>query len=312
MKIDRLLAMTILLLNRKRVSAKELAERFEVSTKTIYRDMDTLSQSGIPIVAHQGVSGGFEMMEQYTIARQFLTLNEITAMVAAVKGITSVMDDRLFATLLEKVKALLSKVDRIDVEQQGTGMIFDFNPWGQSSIARDKVNTLRQAIEETSKVSIQYLNMNGIASERVVEPSALILKGYLWYMQAYCELRGDFRVFRLSRIQELRMLTEHFVRRETPSLESYVWNSEWSKESKREVILNFDPKVHHRLLDAFHPDQITVLDDGSIQVKGQFADDEWLYGMLLSYGDHVKVEQPASVAVEIVSRAHNIIGRYSN
>ncbi len=108
------------------------------------------------------------------------------------------------------------------------------------------------------------------------------------------------------------MFTEHFVRRESPSLESYVWNSEWSKESKLEVILNFNPKVHHRLLDGFHPDQILVLDDGSIQVKGQFADDEWLYGMLLSYGDYVKVEHPASVAEEIVIRAHNIIGRYSN
>ena len=87
MKIDRLLAITVLLLNRQRISAKELAARFEVSTKTIYRDIDTLSQAGIPIVAHQGTTGGFEIMEQYTIARQFLTLSEIDAMISAVKGI---------------------------------------------------------------------------------------------------------------------------------------------------------------------------------------------------------------------------------
>jgi predicted DNA-binding transcriptional regulator YafY len=311
MKIDRLLAMTLLLLNRERVSAKELAERFEVSTKTIYRDMDTLSQSGIPIVAHQGTSGGFEMMEQYTIARQFLTLNEIVAMVAAVKGIATVMDDHMFSTLLEKVKALLSKIDRKDVEQQGTGMIFDFNPWGQSSVARDKVNTLRQAIEETRKVAIQYMNMNGIESERVVEPSALILKGNLWYLHAYCELRGDFRVFRLSRILDLQLLTQRYERRKMPSLDGYRWDSEWSKEVQREMIFVFDPKVRYRLIDTFHPDLVTLLENGSIQVKGPFTVDEWLYGMLLSYGDLVTVEQPAIVAEEIVIRAHKIIERYS-
>ncbi|BBH23595.1 DeoR family transcriptional regulator [Paenibacillus baekrokdamisoli] len=312
MKIDRLLAMTVLLLNRKRVSAKELADRFEVSTKTIYRDMETLNQAGIPIVAHQGILGGFEIMEPYTIARQFLTLNEITAIIAAVKGIATAVDDSMLTNLLDKVQAMLSKMDRIDAEQQGTGMVFDFNPWGQSAAAREKVNTWRQAIEETRKVKIQYLNMNGVESERVVEPAALIMKGNLWYLHAYCNLRQDFRVFRLSRVQDLQMLTEHFERRPAPSLDGYAWDSEWSKDSKREVILTFHPKVRYRVVDSFPPDWVTELEDGSVQVKGELLEDEWLYGTLLSYGDKVKVEQPTSVVEEVVSRAQKIIERYSN
>ncbi len=312
MKIDRLLAMTILLLNRERVSAKELADRFEVSTKTIYRDMETLNQSGIPIVAHQGTSGGFEIMEQYTIARQFLTLNEINTMVSVVKGITGIVDDSKFASLLEKVKALLSKADTIHAEKSTTGIIFDFNPWGQSPAERDKVNILKQSIEETRKVSIQYLNMNGKESERVIEPSALILKGYIWYLHAYCTLRNDFRVFRLSRIHELKMLMEQCTRRETPSLDGYVWEAEWSTDVKHEMILNFDRQVRHRIVDSFDPEMVTVLEDGSIQVMGEFAKDEWFYGMLLSYGEHVKVEQPANVAEEVVRRAQRIVERYVN
>ncbi|OAB40128.1 helix-turn-helix transcriptional regulator [Paenibacillus glacialis] len=312
MKIDRLLAMTIVLLNRERVSAKELADRFEVSTKTIYRDMETLNQSGIPIVAHQGTSGGFEIMEQYTIARQFLTLNEINTMVSVVKGITGIVDDSKFASLLEKVKALLSKADTSNTEQSTTGIIFDFNPWGQSPAERDKVNILKQAIEEARKVRIQYLNMNGKESERVIEPSALILKGYVWYLHAYCTLRNDFRVFRLSRIHELKMLMEQGVRRETPTLDGYVWESEWSTDVKHEMILNFHQQVRYRILDSFDPETVTVLEDGSIQVKAEFVEDEWFYGMLLSYGEHVKVEQPTSVADEVVRRAQRIMERYVN
>ncbi|OAB34862.1 DNA-binding transcriptional regulator [Paenibacillus macquariensis subsp. defensor] len=312
MKIDRLLAMTIVLLNRERVSAKELADRFEVSTKTIYRDMETLNQSGIPIVAHQGTSGGFEIMEQYTIARQFLTLNEINTMVSVVKGITGIVDDSKFASLLEKVKALLSRSDTISTEQSTAGIIFDFNPWGQSPVERDKVNTLKQAIEETRKVSIQYLNMNGKESERVIEPSALILKGYVWYLHAYCTLRHDFRVFRLSRIHELRTLMEQSVRRETPSLDGYVWEAEWSTDVRHEMILNFHRKVRYRIVDFFDPEMVSVLEDGSVQVMGEFAEDEWFYGMILSYGEHVKVQQPACVAEEVVRRAQRIVERYIN
>ena len=312
MKIDRLLAMTVLLLNRGRVSAKELADRFEVSTKTIYRDMETLNQAGIPITAYQGTAGGFEVMEQYTIARHFLTLKEISTIVAAVKGISSAVDDSLFAALLEKVQALLSKADRMHTGRHKPGMIFDFNPWGQGPVARDKVNMLRQAIEETHKVEIHYLNMNGDESKRIVEPSALILKGNVWYLHAYCNLRNEFRMFRLSRIHELKGLPDYYEPRETPSLEGFIWDPEWSQDIKREMVLTFHPKVRYRLADAFPSEQITVMKDGSIRVHGEFADDEWWYGMLLSYGDYVKVEQPASVAEELVNRAQKIIRRYSN
>lgn len=311
MKIDRLLAMTIILLNRERVSAKELAERFEVSTKTIYRDMETLNRSGIPIVAHQGTSGGFEIMERYTIARQYLTLHEISSIIAAVKGMNTALDDSSLDTLLEKVKALLHRFDRSDIKSNGTGMIFDFNPWGQSDVVKEKINIFRQAIEKSLRVKIQYMNRNSTASERIIEPTNLILKGYVWYLQAYCTLREDFRVFRLNRIQAPKLLSSGtFVHRESPSLEQYAWDSEWSREIEQDIILTFHPNVRYRIEDSFPPAFISVLADGSIQVNGRFPIDEWFYGMLLSYGDHVKVVKPDSLAKEIVHRAQKVIERY--
>ncbi|MGF7034116.1 putative DNA-binding transcriptional regulator YafY [Paenibacillus mucilaginosus] len=312
MKIDRLLAITVLLLNRERISAKELADRFEVSTKTIYRDIDTLCQSGIPIAAHQGTSGGFEIMEQYTINRQFLSLKEIAALIAAVKGVTSAVDDGMLEQLLEKVKTLLRKSDRIDGASRGTGMVFDFNPWGQSAAARDKINKLRQAIENSLRVSIQYANRDGSESERVIEPCNLILKGYLWYVQAFCTSKKEFRIFRISRIQELRLLTEPFVPREVPPVDRYAWDSEWSKDKEQEMVLIFHSKVRYRVEDTYPSDFITILEDGRVQVKGKFIVDEWFYGNLLSYGDGVKVEQPVYAAIEIKRRAQNIMEQYAN
>lgn len=312
MKIDRLLAMTVLLLNRGRISAKELADRFEVSTKTIYRDMDTLSQSGIPVLAHQGTAGGFEIMEQYTLSRHYLSLAEISSLIAAVKGLSTALDDATYAGLHEKVKALLRRSEKNEAGRFGDSLVFDLNPWGQGPAARDKVNLFKQAIEDTRKVQLSYINMNGTETERVIEPYALILKGNVWYLQAYCALREQFRVFRLSRVQQLNLLMERFERRETPSIDGYAWDADWSKSADTIITLLFQPQVRHRVLDAFHPDQMTVQEDGCLRVEGKLTVDEWFYGMLLSYGDQVKVEQPASLVEEIILRARNIISRYEN
>ncbi|WP_409346361.1 helix-turn-helix transcriptional regulator [Paenibacillus sp. MBLB4367] len=312
MKIDRLLAITILILNRGRISAKELADRFEVSTKTIYRDMEALNQAGIPIVAHQGTAGGYDILEHFTIARQYLSLDEITSVLTAVRGIGTVLDDATFASVLEKVKALLHKSDRAQWERQNDPIVLDLNPWGQGEEARNKVNVLKQAIHETRKVVLRYIDKDGTESDRVAEPYALILKGNVWYVQAFCTLRDDFRVFRLSRVRHLRDLPERFDKRTAPPLDGYSWEPGWSKHKEKTMVLAFQPEVRHRVGDTFHPDQVTDMPDGSMRVTGQFPEDEWFYGMVLSYGDGVKVESPEEVAKEVVDRAKKIVGRYAN
>lgn len=312
MKIDRLLAITVLLLNRQRISAKELATRFEVSTKTIYRDIDTLSQAGIPIVAHQGTTGGFEIMEQYTIARQFLTLSEIDAMISAVKGMTTVFDDQMFATLLDKVQALLRPTDRMLTHPQISGIVFDFNPWGQNPKTRDKVNVLREAITGTYKVRLHYLNTDGIESERIVEPSALILKGYVWYLYAYCTLREEFRLFRLSRILELQCTDQTFIPRTMPNWDNHQWSNATNEEQRQEVTLLFNAEIRYRLGDVFDYSEMTVLPDGDIEVRGAFVIDEWFYSMILGYGDHVQIQSPPVLITELTQRVQKIIDRYSN
>ncbi len=311
MKIDRLLAMTILLLNRKRISAAELAERFEVSTKTVYRDIETLCRAGIPIVSHQGMSGGFEVMERYTIGRQMLSPGELEALRAAVKGAATVLDDRTFGDLTEKVQALLGGENGIGSEGAGPGVVFDFNPWNCGASMRRRIELLRSAAREARRVEIRYLNMNGRESRRVLEPAMLLLKGGIWYLQAYCLLRGEFRIFRLTRMLELRETGEPFRPKPAPSIDSYEWNDDWDKTPRIEVSLHFLADVRLRVIDQFDPSRLTELPDGSVRIGGLFVADEWFYGMLLSYGDRVCVESPRAVADELLRRARQIVEAYA-
>lgn len=204
MKIDRLLAITVLLLNRGKLSAKELAERFEVSSKTIYRDMDTLCQAGIPIVAHQGISGGFEIMEHYMIDKYWLSAEEMSTLVTAVQGLSRALDDQQLGILLEKVKALLFRVE----QGHGNGyrrdpVIMDFQPWGQRQGLKPAVSLLKKAIHQKRRVMMEYIDAKGAAEPRTIEPASLILKGNVWYVQAFCLEREAHRVFRLSRMQQI-------------------------------------------------------------------------------------------------------------
>lgn len=313
MKIDRLLAITVLLLNRGRVSAKELSERFEVSSKTIYRDMDALSQAGIPIVAYQGISGGFEIMEQFMIDKYWLSIEEMGALVTAVKGINLALEDKETDALLQKVDSLLQKAQRGSMrDKREEQLIMDMNPWGQRSGIKDVMKFLRKAIEERRRVVIEYISSAGTSQHRIIEPVSLILKSSIWYVQAYCTMRNDFRVFRLSRIQHAELTQETFDPVAVPVLDQYQWDVSWSETSEVALILTFDLAARQRIADMFHPDEVKMLPDGSFQIEVMMKPDEWFYGMILSFGGLVKVESPDDVAQEVVRRAEQIMRRYRN
>ncbi|WP_127589681.1 helix-turn-helix transcriptional regulator [Paenibacillus lautus] len=313
MKIDRLLAITVLLLNRGRLSAKELADRFEVSSKTIYRDMDTLCQAGIPIVAHQGISGGFEIMEHYMIDKYWLSAEEMSALVTAVKGMSSALDDQQMGILLEKVKALLHRVEQgLDDEYRREPVVMDFQPWGQRQGLKSAVSLLKKAIQEKRRVVMEYIDAEGSAERRTIEPASLILKGNIWYVQAFCLEREDHRLFRLSRMQDITMLSETYEPRLWPDEERLEWDSSWSSALEQETVLLFEAAARQRVADMFPPEQVTVNPDGSLRVHVLYKLDEWFYGMILSFGDQVLVEQPGEAAEEVKRRAQLIMQRYDN
>ncbi|WP_134684983.1 helix-turn-helix transcriptional regulator [Brevibacillus migulae] len=293
MKLDRLLAITMTLLNQPRVSATELAERFEVSQRTIYRDMESINQAGIPIVSFPGADGGYEIMPGFRIDKQILSLDDFTSIYAALRGARSATDSSDIDGILERIGALMPG----NVNSAGSLPIdLDFTPPPNE---RGKIKSLVQAIKGLHIVHFRYLDNKGTETERRIEPMGLFLKGYVWYLYGYCLTRSDFRVFRLSRILEPMILTDTFVRR--PYTLQDVEKEFMSKANftKVRAVLRFQPSVKTRVRDEFGYDPITAEQDGSLSVIAHYSSIERAVQNILSYSSGVKVLEPPELIAEL-------------
>ncbi len=307
-KLHRLLALTMLLVNRDRVSAQELAEYFEVSPRTIYRDIETLCQAGIPVVSFQGARGGFGVMENYRLDRHVLSAGEMYAIVTALKGVGRTVGSGRARDLAEKIKALIPRQDLSHLDRDRK-FLLDLQPWAQNPRLRRKLEVLDRAIDETMLVSFAYTNVKGESGRRLVEPMTLILKGHLWYLHGFCRKRQDFRLFKLSRMRDLAVTGEVFTRRWC-DLDDYPLDRAWDTGEPPppllEITLRFAPRVRVRVEDQFDADEIEVAADGSLLIKAVYPEEEWVYGLILGFGEDVEVLGPERLRREIAARGRRI------
>ncbi|MHC0620209.1 helix-turn-helix transcriptional regulator [Paenibacillus sp. M.A.Huq-82] len=309
MKIDRLLAITMLLLNRRRISAKELSDRFEVSMRTIYRDVEAINQAGIPVVSYAGNSGGYEIMDQFRLDRQFLSLEELQSIIVGLKGIRSTVGDQEVSGLLDKVGALMAKSEQNNVAAMSNQLIIDLNPWRSGDAEKEKLNHLRTAIRESRLVSFQYTTSQSEVSVRTAEPMGIVVKGFGWYLYGFCLLRQDYRVFRLSRMKEIEVLTRTFVQKEQP-VEQLRWEHK-DLSACVKLVLHIQPNMRAQAEDYFQADQIAEQPDGSLLVTAIQPDEPWLHGMLLSYGPGLRILEPTHIAEIIKDKAQKIVDMYA-
>ncbi|MDQ6421988.1 YafY family protein [Paenibacillus sp. LHD-117] len=315
MKLERLMAITILLLNRKRVQAQELADRLEVSLRTVYRDLDTLGQAGIPIVSYTGMEGGYEIMDSFRLDRQLLSFDELTALSTALRGLetTKAYDRSNMDLLLSKVGAMVAQAEQ-GRAGEGNRIHIDFTPWKNSEEDRSRYDSLRQAVNDRKLIRFTYTSRKGEEQEREVEPMALVLKTYSWYLHGYCRLRGDYRIFKLSRIRELSIQSDTFIRR-TESLAEL--NDRWKKPETNEaneaihVALLFEASVAVSVMDRFDERDIERLADGKLIVRTTYTSENWLIGTVLYYRTDVIVLKPASIAAKVRQVALEIAEQYS-
>jgi predicted DNA-binding transcriptional regulator YafY len=308
LKIDRLLAILMLLLGRERVSGKELSDRFEVSVRTICRDIETINKAGIPIVSYTGNAGGYGLIDHYKLDRQLLTLEELLTIGTALNGMLSSLDEQKIQLLIEKVQALIVRAEWDQMHEHKQQMIVDFNPWRHGRSEQDKVEHLRHAIKDSQMVVFDYLNMLGEHNVRKIEPMTIALKGFTWYVYGYCTTREDYRIFRLSRMNNLQITSQNFIRRDKAieDLEA-LWNE---RGPVTYLVLHFQPQVKARVQDLFKPEYITHFPDGSLQVRGEFLEDRWLYDTILSYGPDVFVLEPKHIRAVITERAYRTAQLY--
>jgi predicted DNA-binding transcriptional regulator YafY len=310
MKLDRLLAITMLLLNRKRVGAKELSDRFEVSLRTIYRDLESINQSGIPIISYTGSDGGYEIMDQYRLDRQLLSLEELQSIILALKSMHPSLDEPDIGSLLDKVGTLMSKTEQGAAAAISQQVVIDLNPWHGGDTEKEKLSILKKAARELHLVRFAYTNSEGTDSERDCEPLGIVMKRYIWYLHGYCRLRKELRTFRLSRIKDLQVLSEVFEHRLIPPEDlNYRWERSNRPESITLVLL-FQPKAKAKVQDYYSSDKIAIQPDGTLLVRAMQPEEPWLYGLLLSFGADVKILEPQSVVQAVLKKAQEVVQLY--
>jgi predicted DNA-binding transcriptional regulator YafY len=281
------------LLNQPRVSATELAERFEVSLRTIYRDMESINQAGIPIVSFPGSDGGYEIMSGYRIDKQVLSLDDFSTIFSALRGARSVTDDSDIDGLLEKIGAMVPDISN---PSGATHVDLDLTP---KPNVKNNLGSLHKAIKEFHLVQLEYLDIKGAETERTIEPMGLFLKGNRWYIYGYCLTRSDFRVFRLSRILNLKNMPETFVRRVYSLQDVERQFKIQAKGAKIKVVLLFDPVIKTRVRDDFSHEQVCTNPDGSLSVTAEYPGIDRAVQSVLSYGANVLVVDPPELIAEL-------------
>ena len=292
MQESRLFKIVYYLLNKGQATAPELAEKFEVSVRTIYRDVDALSEAGIPVYAEAGRNGGIHLMKDFVLNKTVLSKQEKQEILTALQSIHSVQNMGSSETL-QKLSALfrLSSQNWLEV---------DFSRWGSRESDNKKFELLKSAVIHKKCMQIRYASSYEAISERVVHPYKLVYKARAWYLQAFCTVRQDWRTFRCNRILDLQILNESFPHREFPkSAESYEGKAD-------QITLRFPKEMTYRAYDEFDETQIQRQDNGDLIVSARMSADKWLVGFLLSFGTQVDVLSPAHLKNALAQQARLI------
>lgn len=298
MKGNRLFEIIYILLDKKNVTAKELAEHFEVSQRTIYRDIEDLSHAGVPIYMTKGKGGGISLLSDFILNKAILSQEEKKEILAAMQGLNAVNKIE-FNGVLSKLSSFLGGDNESWIE-------VDFSNWDKNNTLGEKFTTIKNSIINKNLISFEYFNSNGKLLERIVEPLKLVFKGQGWYLYAYCREREDNRFFKLTRMSNINIILENFNRT--------VPNKIFSEEDTgyyNELIhlkLKIDKKLAFRIYDEFH--NYSLDDNGDFIVNLDFPSGDWLFGYLMSFGEYIEVLEPFNIRDEIKKKLMYALKKY--
>lgn len=320
MRADRLLSILMLLQIRGHMTAHELAERLEVSERTIYRDIEALSVAGIPVYAERGPGGGCMLAEGYRTNLTGLTEAEVRTLF--LPGMSAPLADLGVSKALEagmlKLLATLPSAQRRDVEHARQRLYMDAVGWFHSNEAVPFLQTLQEAVWRDHKVQITYRKKNGEITERIIDPLGLVAKAGIWYLVAVSH--GDLRVFRVSRVREAILTDEPCQRPPDFDLETYwaAWSAELQTQSpsypiKVRISPAFVPilpqvlgeTVHDLIEQADPPDE-----EGWITMPLVFSSFERARSSILGFGTMVEVLEPLELRQSVITFARGIVQFY--
>ncbi len=299
MQINRLFEIVHILLNKETVTAKELAERFEVSVRTVYRDIETLSEAGIPVYMSKGRNGGISLMEGYVLNKAVLSQEEKSEILSALQGLKAVTD-------FEESNAL-SKLGAMFGENNTDWIEIDFSDWYNQEEIGNIFAVLKQAILSKTLVRFTYFNSNREMAVRLAEPLRLLFKSHAWYLFAFCRNKNDTRLFKLSRIKDLSIVDEHFTRSYTRQIFDVNW---CLQDDLTELKLKIDKKMAFRVFDEFDNSLTQTDQDGNFIVTMHYIQREWIFPYLMSFGECLEVLEPIEIIEEVKEKLNEVLKKY--
>lgn len=298
MKLDRLIGILTVLLQHDKITAPELAQRFDVSRRTILRDIDTLCLAGIPVVTLRGGDGGISIMDGYKINKNVLTKEELQALAAGIKSIDSVSKQSNFERLMTKLapsKAMVSLYDSI---------VIDLSSHYKASLS-EKIALLKRAIAERKAVRFDYYYAKGEVP-REIEPYIVEFRWNAWYVFGWCNLRQDFRRFKLNRLWNLSQTDHSFDLRPVPPEKA---SAEDAFSELYHVEILFDKSVHFRLIEEYGLCCYEEIEDGLL-FSLDYTNKDYVFSWILGFGDKAKVLEPEETKTEFATAVKNIAKLY--
>ena len=299
MKINRVFEIIYILLNKEKISSKELAKKFEVSVRTIYRDIEVISGAGIPICMTQGRNGGISLLQNFTLNKQVLTENEKKDMLMAIQSLNSFNK--------ESAKSIFSKLSSLFGENQRDYIKIDYSGW--ENTIEQQFELSKKAILLNKRLSFNYISTKGEKTYREAEPYVLWFKSKAWYLKCFCLEKNEIRLFRLSRITNIRILNENINLAkfdETVLIEE----KKQVQHEKIKIKLKIDSSQEYRVKDDFLEKDISYDGDKNLIVTLNFPENEWLYGYILSYGSFATVIEPEYIVENIKKRLQKNLNNY--
>ncbi|MCI8519296.1 MAG: YafY family transcriptional regulator [Clostridia bacterium] len=276
---SRLFEIVYILMQKKKITAKELADRFEVSTRTIYRDIEALSRANIPIYATKGKDGGIEILEDYILNKTILSEEEQNQILFALQGMRKVVG--------ETEENILDKLSTIFNKKVNDWIKIEFSSWAKDNAQEKRFDMIKKAILNKKQIEFVYYNSNGDKTKRIVEPLQIWFKDKAWYLISYCKLKEDYRIFKIARIKEIKILQENFER-ELPKEE----DKEKHNLKNISLELEISKEMSYRVYDEFEEKEISKKENGNFVIKVEYPENEWVYGYILSFGEYAKILKP--------------------
>lgn len=310
MKVDRLVSIIMTLLDKKRVGAQELADMFEVSPRTIYRDIDAINMAGVPIRSISGVGGGFEIMPEYKIDKTVFSTADLSAILMGLSNLSNMVRGDELVNVLAKVKSFIPADKTNDIEIRVNQLCVDVSPWSGNQNIQPYLQMIKAALEDHKLLSFEYIAHHGNKTVRTVEPYQLVLKSGHWYFYGYCYSRSDYRLFRLSRMSDLQMKQEAFAPRERqkPILDS----DQIIETLQAEIKIRIHKSVLDRVLEFCAYNHFLPDGDEHYIVNFPFIENEYYYDILLSFGDKCECLEPPHIRAKMRQKIHDIAAIYRN